>query len=88
MKLSTQELLDKYSNKPSHPEEVRRLSMMIFDGVNETLKEMSNKQRKYLENAALLHDIGYSVDSKSHNKHSQKLVLEYGLEDFDERQKK
>jgi len=48
---------------------------------------MSNKQRKYLECAALLHDIGYSVDSKSHNKHSQKLILENGLEDYNERQK-
>ncbi len=87
MKLTAGQMLEKFSNNSSHPEEVRRLAMMIFDGVNETLKEMSNKQRKYLENAALLHDIGYYIDSKSHNKHSQKLVLDYGLEDFNERQK-
>lgn len=87
MKLTVEEMMKKFSNNSSHAEEVRRLSMMIFDGVNETLKEMSNKQRKYLESAALLHDIGYFVDSKSHNKHSQKLILEYGLEDYNERQK-
>ena len=87
MKLNAEQMLEKYSNNSSHPEEVRRLAMMIFDGVNETLKEMSNKQRIYLENAALLHDIGYYVDSKSHNKHSQKMILDYGLEDFNERQK-
>ena len=87
MKLNAEQMLEKYSNNASHPEEVRRLAMMIFDGVNETLKEMSNKQRIYLENAALLHDIGYYVDSKSHNKHSQKMILDYGLEDFNERQK-
>ncbi|MBQ8168502.1 HD domain-containing protein [bacterium] len=87
MELNTQEMLDKFSNNHAHSEEVRRLSMMIFDGVNETLKEMSNKHRKYLENAALLHDIGYYIDTKSHNKHSQKLILEYGLKDFDNRQK-
>ena len=38
MKLTTQEMLDKFSNKSSHPQEVRRLAMMIFDGVNDTLK--------------------------------------------------
>ena len=87
MKLTAEEMLEKYSNNSSHPQEVRRLAMMIFDGVNETLKEMSNKQRTYLENAALLHDIGYYIDSKSHNKHSQKMILDYGLKDFNERQK-
>jgi len=87
MKLTVEEMLDKFVKDTSHAEEVRKLSMMIFDGVNETFKEMSNKQRKYLECAALLHDIGYSVDSKSHNKHSQKLILENGLEDYNERQK-
>lgn len=87
MKLTAEEMLEKYSNNSSHPQEVRRLAMMIFDGVNETLKEMSNKQRTYLENAALLHDIGYYIDSKSHNKHSQKMILDYGLEDFNEKQK-
>ncbi|MBE7709514.1 MAG: HD domain-containing protein [Cyanobacteria bacterium SIG32] len=87
MKLTAEQMLEKYSNNSSHPQEVRRLAMMIFDGVNETLKEMSNKQRTYLENAALLHDIGYYIDSKSHNKHSQKMILDYGLKDFNERQK-
>ena len=87
MKLSAQEMLEKFSNGSSHPEEVRRLAMMIFDGINETLKEMPNKHRKFLENAALLHDIGYFIDSKGHNKHSQKMVLEHGLENYNEREK-
>lgn len=87
MKLTAEEILEKFSNNSSHPHEVRKLSMMIFDGVNETLREMSNKQRKFLENAALLHDIGYYIDSKGHNKHSQKIVLDYGLDKFDEREK-
>lgn len=57
---------------------------MIFDEVSEKLHEMSNKQRKYLEAAALLHDIGYYVDAKGHNKHSMKMVIENGLEGFNE----
>ncbi len=86
MKLTAKEMLDKFSVGVSHPYEVRRLSMMIFDGVNETLKEMSNRERELLENAALLHDIGYFIDSKSHHKHSQKLILDNGLDKFEKRE--
>ena len=49
MKLSAQELLNKFSKSTSHPIEVRRISMMIFDEANEKIREMSNKERKYLE---------------------------------------
>ena len=86
MKLSTDEMLEKFSNKSSHPHEVRRLAMMLFDELNEKVKEMTNSERKILEAAALLHDIGYFVDSKSHNKHSQALVLENGLASFTDRE--
>lgn len=88
MSLSTTELLNKYSKNISHSEEVCRISLMIFDGVNQTLKEMSEKQRKYLEIASILHDVGHSINSKNHNKYSQKIILENGLEGFDERQKR
>ena len=84
MKLSAQELLNKFSKSTSHPLEVRRLSMIIFDEVSDKIHEMSNKQRKYLEAAALLHDIGYYIDSKGHNKHSMRMVIENGLEGFTE----
>ena len=87
MKLSAAEMLEKFSNKSSHPFEVRRLAMMLFDEISEKVKEMSNQQRKILEAAALLHDIGYYVDSKSHNKHSRDMVLEHGLAGFSEHEK-
>lgn len=83
MKLSAEEMLEKYSNRSSHPIEVRKIAMMIFDEVNEKIKEMPQIHRKYLGEAALLHDIGYYVDSKGHNKHSQKMIMDEGLEDFD-----
>ena len=84
MKLSAEEMLNKFSKNISHPLEVRRLSMMIFDEVSEKLHDMSNKHRKYLEAAALLHDIGYYIDAKGHNKHSMKMVIDNGLEGFNE----
>lgn len=82
MKLSAQEMLNKYSKNSSHPLEVRKLAMMIFDETNEKIREMPDKFRKYLEAAALLHDIGYYVDSKGHNKHSMQMIIENGLAGF------
>ena len=35
---------------------------------------------------SLLHDIGYYVECKNHNKHSQKLIIEYGLKGFTKRE--
>ena len=86
MKLSTKEMLNKFSKNSSHPVEVRRLCMMIFDETNEKVYEMPDKYRKYLEAAALLHDIGYYVDAKSHNKHSMRMVIENGLEGFNDKE--
>lgn len=88
MKLTAEEMLNKYSYHTAHPIEVRRLSMMIFDETNEKIHEMSNKLRKYLEAASLLHDIGYYVDSKGHNKHSMQMVLQYGLAGFSMQEEK
>lgn len=85
MRLSAEDMLSKFSNKSSHPAEVRRLAMMIFDELCEKVKEMSNQERKILEAAALLHDIGYYVDSKSHNKHSRDMVIEHGLQGFSDK---
>ncbi len=82
MMMSVEDMLKEFSNDSAHPSEVRRLSMMIFDEVCEKIVELPNKYRNYLEAGALLHDIGYAVNSKSHNKESQKLILEHGLKEF------
>lgn len=81
-KLSTQELFNKYCTKKEHTKEVCRLSLLIFEEVNKNLKEMSDRKKDILTSAATLHDIGYSVEEDSHNKYSQKLILNEGLSDF------
>lgn len=86
MKLRAEDILSKFSNNSGHPVEVRRLCMMIFDEISAKVIEMSNSERKMLEAAALLHDIGYYIDSKSHNKHSRDMVIKYGLDGFSERE--
>lgn len=81
-------MLNKFSKSSSHPLEVRRLAMMIFDETSEKVCEMPDKYRKYLEAGALLHDIGYYINSKAHNKHSMEMVLEHGLEGFNIQEEK
>lgn len=85
--LSTEELFDKYCKYKKHSEEVKHIALIIFEEVNDKIKELSDKKRKMLEVSAILHDIGYSIQEKGHNKLSQKIILEEGLEDFDPRQK-
>ena len=88
MKLSAQEMLNKFSNNTLHAYAVEKIAMMIFDEAEQKLHEMSSKERKYLSAAALLHDIGYFIEVKSHNKHSMKMIIEDGLEGFDDRETK
>ena len=82
--MTVQEMLNKFSKNSSHANEVKKLAMMIFDETNEKICEMKNRHRELLETSALLHDIGYHIDSKGHNKHSMNMILEYGLDGFSE----
>lgn len=82
MELITEEMLNKYSKNTSHPKEVRRIALMIFDEVSRKIFKMPQSEKKYLESAALLHDIGYFKEAKGHNKHSMKMIVKEGLKEF------
>ena len=84
--LSTEELLEKYGQNKTHAQEVKRLSLMIFDEVNKKIKELTQTKKQMLESASLLHDIGYYIKAKGHNKHTQKIILEEGLSNFSPKQ--
>lgn len=88
MKLTAHQMLNKFSKNTSHPIEVCRISMMIFDEVCKKIFEMSEREKEYLKTAALLHDIGYYKEAKGHNKHSMYMITENGLEGFDNRETK
>ena len=87
MELSAEQMLEKFSANKEHAHSVCEYSLTIFDGVNSTFKELTEKHRRMLQCASLLHDIGYCVEEKNHNKHSQKLILEHELEGFSQKQK-
>lgn len=83
MKLNAGELLKKYLEKNApHAYEVERLCTMLFEELSKNVYEMPQRELEMLQAAALLHDIGYSVEAKSHNKHSRDIILKEGLEGF------
>lgn len=83
MKLTAEKLLTKYLPKAStHANEVARLSKMLFEVLSQKVKEMPLRELEILQAAALLHDIGYSIGAKSHNKHSRDIILKDGIQGF------
>ena len=87
MELSVSQLSKKFKCDEVHAAEVCRLASLIFDEVNSNLKDMPQKWKSYVQVSALLHDIGYFIEEKGHNKHSQKIILDYGLSNFSQREK-
>lgn len=81
-------LLCKYKACKSHAEQVRLLSLMIFDKTKEIgLQDLSDNKRNMLEIGAGLHDIGYFVEPKGHNKHSSELIKKESFLEVDENEK-
>jgi exopolyphosphatase/guanosine-5'-triphosphate,3'-diphosphate pyrophosphatase len=58
------------------------LAVRLFD-VTASLHSFGPREREWLEYAALLHDIGYSVHYRNHHKHTYYLVANAGLAGFD-----
>ena len=87
MEMNVEQLLEKFYNNPKHANKVKDFSLIIFEDVNKTYKELTENHKRMLSAAALLHDIGYYVDEKNHNKHSQKMIMDYGLEGYNQKQK-
>src|SRR4051812_1955630 len=69
-----------YQQDLRHPEHVARLSLEIYDGLDEAgLVSSERSDRELLWAACLLHDIGTAVDYDDHHKHSRYLILNAGL---------
>ena len=71
---SAREIAREYWPDPEHSEQVRKLSMELFDSLQD-LHKLRKKERCWPECAAILHDIGLWQGSKGHHKNSMKLIL-------------
>jgi len=64
-----------------HSHHVAKLSLQIFDQTA-VLHKMGDREREWLEYAAILHDIGYVINSRQHHKHSYYLIKNSDLAGF------
>jgi exopolyphosphatase/guanosine-5'-triphosphate,3'-diphosphate pyrophosphatase len=68
-----------------HAQQVARLAVRLFD-LTAPVHNLGAREREWLEHAALLHDVGYSIHFERHHKHSLYLISTAGLDAFDPRE--
>lgn len=78
-------------DKP-HSEQVARLALSLFDQLAESLPDSSGaawagrEARDLLQAAALLHDVGWLIAERDHEKHSYDMILHANLELYSRRE--
>ncbi len=75
----------KYLFDEAHSTQVATLSLSLFDQLRH-LHGLEDDDRKILQAAALLHDMGQFVSFKDHHKHSLYLISHTELPNFDQRE--
>jgi exopolyphosphatase/guanosine-5'-triphosphate,3'-diphosphate pyrophosphatase len=70
---SVRELAERSHYEEPHSRHVQKLALQLFDSIGQRLGCVP-EDRRLLEDAALLHDIGYHISYDKHNKHSYHLV--------------
>ena len=68
-----------------HNQQTARLAVRLFD-LTASLHSFGPREREWLEYAALLHDVGYSIHYKGHHKHAYYLITNAALDAFDDRE--
>jgi exopolyphosphatase/guanosine-5'-triphosphate,3'-diphosphate pyrophosphatase len=65
-----------------HHQQTARLAVRLFD-LTVFLHGLGQREREWLEHAALLHDLGYVISYRRHHEHSYYLISNAGLDAFD-----
>jgi exopolyphosphatase / guanosine-5'-triphosphate,3'-diphosphate pyrophosphatase len=68
----------KYQFDEGHAERVRTMAELLFESLRSEHR-LGDAHRLYLQVAAILHDIGLFISSRSHHKHSQYLISQVDL---------
>lgn len=79
------ELAERTVGMLPHAEQVARLALRLFD-VTAPVHNLGEREREWLEFAALLHDVGGSIHFKNHHKHTLYLIATADLDAFDPRE--
>ena len=84
---SVRNLAGQYHADQPHVDHVARLALAMFDALaREGVMAGDADERELLWAAAMLHDIGMTVDYDDHHKHSRYLILNGGLPGFSPRE--
>ncbi len=78
---STLELAERCNYQAEHARHVARLALVLFDRTR-SLHAMSEREREWLEYAALMHDIGAHISFVRHHRHSYYLIKNGDLRGF------
>jgi exopolyphosphatase/guanosine-5'-triphosphate,3'-diphosphate pyrophosphatase len=79
---STIELAERCNYYAEHAQQVVRLALAIFDQTR-AVHGLTDREREWLEFAALLHDIGAHISYERHHRHSYYLIKNGDLRGFD-----
>jgi exopolyphosphatase/guanosine-5'-triphosphate,3'-diphosphate pyrophosphatase len=76
------ELAERCNYWPDHAHQIARLAVSLFDETR-SAHGLTDKEREWLEYAALLHDIGVHISYERHHKHSYYLITNGQLRGFE-----
>ena len=76
------ELAERCNYWPEHAQQVARLSLGLFDQTR-GVHGLTDREREWLEYAALLHDVGVHISYERHHKHSYYLIRNGDLRGFE-----
>jgi exopolyphosphatase/guanosine-5'-triphosphate,3'-diphosphate pyrophosphatase len=79
---SVMELAERCSYWSEHASQIARLSLSIFDQTR-SVHGLTDREREWLEFAALLHDVGTHISYPRHHKHSYYLIKNGHLRGFE-----
>jgi exopolyphosphatase/guanosine-5'-triphosphate,3'-diphosphate pyrophosphatase len=76
------ELAERCNYLPDHARQIVKLARAFFDATRE-VHQLGDREREWLEYAALLHDIGVHISYDRHHKHSYYLIKHGDLRGFE-----
>lgn len=79
---STIELGERCSWEADHARQVAKLALALFDGTR-TLHGLGDREKEWMEYAALLHDVGNHISYERHHRHSYYLIKNGDLRGFE-----
>jgi exopolyphosphatase/guanosine-5'-triphosphate,3'-diphosphate pyrophosphatase len=79
---SVVELAERCNYWPEHANQIARLAVTLFDETR-AVHGLTDREREWLEYAAVLHDIGVHISYEGHHKHSYYLVKNGDLRGFE-----